>query len=74
MNDELYFKRMAYLLFSGWVVSKVSLYDEEGIEGWLWDENYGREYAEMGDWDELPTMPSVVEEIADALIKEKENK
>ena len=31
-NDELYFKRVAYLLLDDWRVSKSSLYDEEGIE------------------------------------------
>ncbi len=72
-NDELYFKRVAYLLLDDWRVSKASLYDEEGIEGWLWDDYRGEEYAEIGDWEELPTMPEIVEEIADKLIAEREN-
>ncbi len=72
-SKELYFKRMTYLIFDGWEVSKKSLYDEEGVEGWLWNKNYEREYAEIGDWDELPTMPEIIEEIADKLIAKREN-
>ncbi len=71
-NDELYFKRVAYLLLDDWIISKASLYDEEGIEGWVWERD-GNEYAEMGDWCELPTMPEIIEEIADKLIAEREN-
>lgn len=31
---------------------KVSLYDEEGVEGWRWTLPDGRELHEIGAWDE----------------------
>ena len=44
-------------LFCGWTVRQQSLYDEEGIEGWVWTSPRGAEYAVIGDWDELPPWP-----------------
>lgn len=45
------------LIALGWEVSKVSLYDEEGIEGWRWTAPDGKEYCEVGSWDEPPPLP-----------------
>ena len=73
MFDELYFKRVTYLLLNDWSVSRASLYDEEGVEGWRWENyNSGDAYAEIGVWEELPAMPEQMEEIADKLIADKE--
>ena len=53
-------------------LSKVSLYDEEGIEGWEWTSYYAsHEYTEIGDWGGLPTIPEQLKEIADELIAQK---
>ena len=38
---------------------KVSLYDEEGIEGWRFDHPDGREWTVIGGWEELPMHPLV---------------
>jgi hypothetical protein len=34
----------------------VSLYDEEGVEGWRWTHPDGREWSEIGDWSESEPM------------------
>lgn len=39
---------------------KVSLYDEEGVEGWRWTHPDGREWTAAGAWDEAPPMHPVV--------------
>lgn len=31
---------------------KLSMYDEEGVEGWLWTHPDGRQWSEIGSWDE----------------------
>lgn len=36
--------------------SPVSLYDEEGIEGWRWTHPDGREWEVVGDWSESAPM------------------
>ena len=36
--------------------SKVTMYDEDGCEGWLWSHPDGREWVELGDWSEPPTL------------------
>jgi hypothetical protein len=41
----------------GWAVCRVSLYDEEGVDGWQWTEPDGTDHAEMGDWDDPPPWP-----------------
>lgn len=46
----------------GWTVEKLSMYDEEGVEGWMWTEPNGTEHTEMGDWSELPTWPQSARE------------
>lgn len=44
---------------AGWSVSKASLYDEEGIEGWMWLSPQGTEYGVTGHWDEPAPPPDV---------------
>lgn len=48
-------RAMVYALMIGWTVDKRSLYDEEGIEGWVWNANGSSEFAVTGSWDEMPT-------------------
>ena len=36
--------------------SQVTMYDEDGCEGWLWSHPDGREWVELGDWSEPPTL------------------
>lgn len=36
--------------------SKVTMYDEDGCEGWIWRHPDGREWMEIGDWSEPPTL------------------
>jgi hypothetical protein len=45
----------------GWSVERASLYDQEGIEGWRWTDPRGKEYEEIGDWAEPPTVPEAAE-------------
>jgi hypothetical protein len=47
-----------YDLFNaGWTATPVSLYDEEGVEGWRWEDDEGNERSTvMGDWNEPPPM------------------
>ena len=44
---------------------RVSLYDEEGVEGWRWTASDGYEWTEMGDWSKQPMHP-VLEDAVDA--------
>ncbi len=39
--------------------SRISMYDEEGVEGWLWVHPDGREWSEVGSWDQRPPMHPV---------------
>jgi hypothetical protein len=48
---------MLRALVAGWTVDKVSLYDEEGVDGWRWTDPRGTEYCCTGDWNELPEFP-----------------
>ena len=52
MHDQL-----KALVLYGWTVEKVSLYDEEGVEGWMWTEPDGTEHTEAGEWGDLPPWP-----------------
>jgi len=37
-----------------------SMYDEEGVEGWLWTHPDGRQWSEMGSWDKpAPPHPAL---------------
>jgi hypothetical protein len=38
----------------GWTVDEVSLYDEEGVEGWRWTAPGGEEHVAIGGWDGPP--------------------
>jgi hypothetical protein len=42
---------------------KVSLYDEEGVEGWQWTSSNGQEWTEIGGWDNVPLHPVALEAI-----------
>lgn len=46
------------LTLLGWTVEKRALYDEEAVEGWTWTDSRGREYSEVGDWDQMPPWPA----------------
>ena len=54
--------QLCALLLHGWAVEKRSLYDEEGVEGWVWVEPNGTEHVEIGSWDELPPWPDSARE------------
>lgn len=54
MRMRLMLKALCLL---GWSVDKVSMYDEEGVEGWRWTDPQGHEYCEAGDWNDLPPLP-----------------
>ena len=46
---------------------QVNVYDEDGCEGWIWSHPDGREWIELGDWDEQPPLhPLLVAAIAKA--------
>lgn len=44
------------LCHGGAFVSKTSMYDEDGVEGWKWEYN-GREFYEVGNWSDNPPLP-----------------
>lgn len=49
------------------VPDKFSMYDEEGVEGWKWIHPDGREWVDIGDWnDDPPPHPIINEAIAAA--------
>lgn len=48
---------------AGWEIIRVSLYDEEGVEGWRWIAPNGTEYGELGSWDEPAAVPDEVREM-----------
>lgn len=58
---EAYPPEVRELLDRGWTVERVSLYDEEGVDGWRWIDPEGNEYAVMGDWSEPPPLPEHME-------------
>jgi hypothetical protein len=58
------------LIFYGWSVKPASFYDEEGVEGWIWTDQHGNEYDELGMHDDLPRWP----EDAAAALAEYESK
>ena len=67
-KELLYFKRRTALQVAGWEFSAVSLYDEEGVEGWHWESPKGDDFYEMGDWNSPAEIPEEVTKIADELI------
>lgn len=50
-------RRVIDLLREGWEVEPASLYDEEGVEGWVWVSPNDNEQAVIGGWDEIPPTP-----------------
>ena len=52
-------KALLVALRDGWEVNMVSLYDEEGVEGWRWLGPGGEEIAVVGSWEALPPIPDV---------------
>ena len=52
------YDQLTALLLFGWTVEKRSIYDEEGIEAWIWTEPNGTEHFDISaNWDELPDWP-----------------
>lgn len=54
-NDDE--RRRETLFLKGWTVSKRSLYDEEGVEGYEWEGPNGGSFVVIGDWNEPPPPP-----------------
>ena len=57
MDILKYLSDLNSLIVEGWEVEKISLYDEECIEGWRWTSPDGYEHVLMGDWDDLIPLP-----------------
>lgn len=38
-------------------ICPISLYDEEGVEGWMWWLENNESFYEIGPWNEPPVMP-----------------
>lgn len=53
----------AAALTGDWTVYPVSLYDEEGVEGWRWVSPRNEEWTEIGDWGEPPAIPDEVRDL-----------
>jgi hypothetical protein len=54
---------------AGWSYTPVSLYDEEGIDGFRWDGPNGEEFYGLsvsGDWSSGPAVPDEVRGLFDA--------
>lgn len=46
------------LFAAGWTAHPASLFDEEGVEGWRWEDAKGNERSTViGNWNELPPLP-----------------
>lgn len=48
------------LTVGGYDTSRISCYDEEGVEGWQWSGPNNETADELGDWNEPPPIPSFV--------------
>jgi hypothetical protein len=57
----------AMALSTGWEVERRSLYDEEGVEGWAWIAPDGKEFVQIGSWNELPPWPDEAQSHMEAL-------
>jgi len=68
LSALLYFKRFTALTLEGWDVTATYLYDDEGVDGWKWEDAAGNDYYETGIHEELPMMPEDVELMADKII------
>lgn len=48
----------SWLAEQGWEPRPVSLYDEEGVEGWTWENpNSPYDFTTTGDWNDVPEIP-----------------
>lgn len=65
MTDQL----AEALLADGWTVHKVSLYDEEAVEGWCWTSPDGTEVNVIGVWDHPAPPPDVDQLLRDGYPK-----
>lgn len=64
--------QVAMMKALGWELSKVSMYDEEGVEGWRWTDPAGVDHDVMGDWQEPPVLPDDIREAFDkAMVGER---
>ncbi len=54
-------KALLALFKAGWSAEKVSLYDEEAVDGWRWEHPDGREYSVIGDHGGDPVIPAELE-------------
>jgi hypothetical protein len=54
-------------LLLGWSIEPVSLYDEEGVEGWCWTTPAGQHgqsaWTESGSWTKPAPVPEEVSEM-----------
>jgi hypothetical protein len=50
-------RKLVDLFSDGWVVERASLYDEEGVEGWIWTSPRGVTHCVIGSWDDGPELP-----------------
>lgn len=48
--EELEF--MCKFMIEGGSISRASLFDEEGVEGWCFSSRYGEDHHMIGIWDE----------------------
>jgi hypothetical protein len=57
MTGDDYEDLIQRAIAAGWDVSKASLYDEEGIEGWRYTSPDGiSEFSIIGDWEGGPVL------------------
>jgi len=68
LSALLYFKRFTALMLEHWSVDAIYLYDDEGVDGWRWQDAAGNDYYETGFHEELPEIPQEVERLADEII------
>ncbi len=54
---------MLWALTHDWSLSKRSLYDEEGIEGWEWSDPRGVSYCCVGSWDGPPEIDDKIKSV-----------
>lgn len=55
--------QLTALLLLDWNVERRSIYDEEGIEAWVWTEPNGTEHFDIAaGWQELPDWPESARE------------
>jgi hypothetical protein len=57
----------------GWAIERRSFYDEEGVEGWEFTSPAGKEFSEIGDWNDEPPWPDELLAIEAAQREEAEH-